>query len=80
MRERILRAMADVFALAGPGDLPADPSVETVAAWDSLHHLELMLAIELEFGIQISTEAMPDLTSLEAIEEHLSEQGVPASA
>jgi acyl carrier protein len=79
MRERVQRTMSDFFAL-GPGELPEDPSVETLAAWDSLHHLELMLGLELEFGVQISTEAMPDLTSLEAIEEYLTEQGVPASA
>ena len=44
--------------------------------WDSLHHIELMLAIEMEFGVQISSEAMPALLSVDAIEEYLREQGV----
>ncbi len=79
MHNRIREIAADVFGIPAD-DLPADASAETVSGWDSLHHLELMLAIEMEFGIAISSEAMPALLSIEAIEEHLREQGVAASA
>lgn len=79
MQKRIREIAADVFGVPA-GDLPEDASQENVIGWDSLHHLELMLALEMEFGIAISSEAMPALLSLDAIEEHLREQGVPASA
>ena len=79
MPNRIREIAADVFGIP-VSELPEDASAETVPGWDSLHHLELMLAIEMEFGISISSEAMPGLLSLEAIEEELREQGVAASA
>ncbi len=58
--------------------LPADPSNETIAGWDSLHHLELMLALEMEFGVQLSSDVMPTLLSADAIEDCLREQGALA--
>jgi acyl carrier protein len=68
--------MADVFNLDW-AELPDGVWSEDVEAWDSLHHLELMLELELEFGIEISSEAMPELSSLDAIEAYLRAQ-VPA--
>ena len=53
---------------------------ETLPDWDSLRHMELMLALELEFGVQITSEAMTALLSLDAIDAYLREQGVPAAA
>jgi acyl carrier protein len=79
VRRRIREVAADVFGVP-VADLPEDASNENVPGWDSLHHLELMLAVEMEFNVAISSEAMPALLSVEAIEEHLREQGVPASA
>ena len=79
MRERIQEIAAGVFGI--PADeMPPDASNDTLAGWDSLQHLELMLAIEMEFGVRVSSEAMPALLSLEAIEDYLREQGVAAPA
>ena len=41
--------------------LSLDSSRDTVAAWDSLKHLHLMLALEEEFGIEFSDAEMSDL-------------------
>jgi acyl carrier protein len=78
MRERIRGVISEVFAV--PADqLPETVSIETLEDWDSLHHLELMLALEMEFGVQISSEVMPDLLSLDAIDDYLQGQGNTAS-
>jgi acyl carrier protein len=69
--------MATTFGTA-IDDVPPDASPDSLAGWDSLHHLELMLAIEMEFGVQISSEAMPELLSVMAIEDYLRQQGVTA--
>jgi acyl carrier protein len=79
VRRRLREIAADVFGVP-VDELPEDAGADTVAGWDSLHHLELMLAVEMAFGVQISSEAMPGLLSLDAIEEHLREQGAAASA
>ena len=52
MQNRIRDIAADVFGVPA-AELPDDASNETVPGWDSLHHLELMLALEMEFGVQI---------------------------
>lgn len=74
MRESLKRVMARVFEMP-PEDLPEDAAIDEVPAWDSLRHLELMLALEVEFGVRISTRDMLELLSLEAIEDYLKEQG-----
>jgi len=70
MRERIKGVMAGVFAIPVQ-ELSDDGSIDGIPQWDSLCHIELMLALETEFGIRISSEAMLELVSLKAIEEYL---------
>ena len=75
MRERIRELAGQTFGLA-VADVPEDASPEVLPQWDSLHHIELMLSLEMEYGVQISSEVLPELLSLDAIEEYLHEQGV----
>jgi acyl carrier protein len=77
MHERLRALFADVFELT---DVPDDASADTISTWDSLKHLELMMGLELEFGVKVSTEDVPGLTSLADIEEYLREQGVAEAA
>lgn len=70
MSERIKGVMAQVFGISA-NDIPDDAAVGKVAEWDSLRHLELMLAIEMEFHVRISTNTMLELLSLDAIENYL---------
>lgn len=80
MLKRVLAIAADVFqvpeARLGPASSP-----DTVESWDSLHHLELVLALEQEFGIQISPEEIEQLLSIELIADLMEEKvqacGVP---
>lgn len=44
---------------------------EDVATWDSLGHVNLMIAIEESFGIFLEVEEFPELTSVDAILKHL---------
>ena len=72
MRSQIREIIAEIFGL----DLevvPEDASSENVEGWDSLHHLELMLEVELRFGVRIETNDMAKLLSVEAIMEFLRE-------
>jgi acyl carrier protein len=74
VRERLRETLAGVLELA-PAEVPEDAAAGTVAGWDSLRHLELMLALEVEYGVSIPAPAMLELVSLEAIEDFLREQG-----
>ena len=44
-------------------------SPEDIERWDSLRHMQLILAIEDEFGVTFSDDDIPNLLTLRAIEE-----------
>jgi acyl carrier protein len=49
---------------------------EDLAAWDSLGHVNLMMALEQTFNVALEVEDFPRLTSVPAILEYLKQQGV----
>ncbi len=46
-------------------------SAETVASWDSVRHLSLILALEERFGVRFDTDEIPALISVRRIQEAL---------
>jgi len=54
---------ADVFAVDAK-TLNAASSPEQVAAWDSVQHLNLVLALEGKYGIQFEPEEMEGMKNL----------------
>lgn len=73
----IKKVMGEIFGLA-PGEIPDHATMEELEGWDSLNHMELMLAIEIEYGVRISTTLMLELVSLDSIQDFLKSQGVDA--
>lgn len=49
---------------------------ENLAAWDSLGHVNLMLALEQTFGVYLDVEDFPILTSVPAILQYLQNHDV----
>lgn len=49
---------------------------EDVASWDSLGHVNLMIALEQTFDIFLDVEDFPKLTSVPAIMKYLQEHQV----
>jgi acyl carrier protein len=74
MHDRLRNLLAGVFEVA-PEAISDDASPETLPGWDSLRQLELMLALELEYGVRIPADTMLELQTLPAIEEFLDEHG-----
>jgi acyl carrier protein len=54
---------ADVFAVDAK-TLNAGSSPEQVEAWDSVQHLNLVLALEGKYGIQFEPEEMEEMSNL----------------
>jgi acyl carrier protein len=75
MRERVRETIASVWGVTAD-DVPPDASAQTFDGWDSLRHLELMLELELGFGVRIPADQVPQLTSVAAIEDALRAHGV----
>jgi acyl carrier protein len=69
--EKVRRMAAEVLDV--PLDtLTADSSADTVESWDSVQHLNLILEVEQNFGVQADLEHMDQLQSLGAIAEWVS--------
>ena len=64
--ERTRAIVADIFELPLERILP-ESSPDTIETWDSIHHLNMVLALEQEFGIQFSPEEIEQLLSVELI-------------
>lgn len=66
MLEKTLAIVADIFEVPLETVTPQS-SPDTIATWDSIHHLNLVLALEQEFGVQFSPEEIEQLLSVELI-------------
>ncbi len=53
-----------------------DLSPDQVDTWDSLNHLNLIGALEEEFGVQFSAERLDDTQSVSRLKALLAEHGV----
>ena len=56
--------------------LNEDSSPDTVENWDSLKHMNLILALEEEFNITFSDEEIVEMLSVKIIVKTLKEKGV----
>lgn len=51
-------------------------SPETTDTWDSLNHINLISALEQEFGVTFPTDSLADAQSVPQLKTLLSEHGV----
>lgn len=70
MDNRIRSTVARTLGVA-PEEVDHNTSMATCAAWDSLRHFELILALEAEFRVRFRTDLIPTLTSVTLIEQAL---------
>jgi acyl carrier protein len=69
---RVRDVIASVLSVA-PGEVPARLSPETVPGWSSLRQVQLALALEQEFGVEVDPNVIPDLVSEAAIVDYVRE-------
>jgi acyl carrier protein len=70
--QRVRDVLAKVLE-QDPGSIDDSTEQSHVPEWDSLRHLELVMALEHEFGVSFSMETVPELTSFVAIKRALEE-------
>jgi acyl carrier protein len=73
--EQIREAIATTLDI-DPAEVTATSSDKTLPAWDSLAHVNLMVALEDTFDIQLEPEDFPKLNSVPGIVEHLASLGI----
>lgn len=75
MEAKLKVVMARIFKVSpesvGPGASP-----DTIETWDSANHMNLVLALEEEFGVTFTDEQIVEMLSYELVIETLREAGV----
>lgn len=64
--EQVQAIASDIFGVPS-AKITTDSSPETIETWDSMQHLNLVLAIEEKFGLQLSPEEIEEMTSVGAV-------------
>jgi len=72
MEERLRKIMADVFLL-DINEIDANSSPDSIPQWDSIGHLNLVTAIEEEFGIKIDDEQIVQMLNFKLVAEIVKE-------
>jgi acyl carrier protein len=66
--EQVRNVASDIFRV--PADkITAESSPETIESWDSMQHLNLVLAVEEKFGVQLEPEDIEQMKSVGAVAE-----------
>lgn len=58
--------LADIFGVSATNLQPAS-SPDTVESWDSIRHLDMVIALEQEFGIGFTAQEIEEAVTIEAI-------------
>jgi acyl carrier protein len=70
---RLKRVLANIFGVP-EASIDATSSQDSVPNWDSLHHMNLVLALEEEFGVTIPDDDAANMMSYKLIRIVLDEQ------
>ncbi len=64
--DQVRSIASDIFGI--PVDkITAESSPETIENWDSMQHLNLVLAIEEKFGVQLEPEDIEQMKNIAAV-------------
>jgi acyl carrier protein len=66
MKERVFQTVSRVFGVP-LDEVSEQSSPETIASWDSLKHMNLIVALEEEFGVSFTDEEIMSLLSVDLI-------------
>ena len=73
VKEKIYQIMSNVFEIP-ESEISDDSSFDSIESWDSIRHLNLILALEEEFSITIPDEEVGNLINYKLIELTVNEQ------
>lgn len=63
MDETKLKSVIATVLEIEPTEIDENSSMDTIEAWDSIKHMDLILSLEEEFGVSVPDEEAGDLTS-----------------
>jgi acyl carrier protein len=76
--QQIPSSLRDIFADTleiSSDEVTPELSMESAETWDSFRHLQLILSIEDEYGIQFDPQKIPELTTVAKVQQALEQKG-----
>lgn len=73
VNETTLKNVMGAVLNVDPRDIDEGSSMDTIKSWDSLHHMQLVLALEDEFRVSIPDHDAANITSYSLIRLVLAE-------
>lgn len=76
--QQVPSSLRDIFADTleiSPEQVTPELSTESAETWDSFRHLQLILSIEDEYGVQFDPQKIPELTTVAKVQEALEQKG-----
>ena len=64
--EQVRSVASDIFGVPAE-KITAESSPETIENWDSMQHLNLVLAVEEKFGVQLNPEDIEQMKNIGAV-------------
>ena len=64
--EQVRNIASDIFGVRAD-KITAESSPETIENWDSMQHLNLVLAVEEKFGVQLEPEDIEKMKNIGAV-------------
>jgi acyl carrier protein len=64
--QQVRSIASDIFGVPA-GKITTESSPETIENWDSMQHLNLVLAIEEKFGVQLDPEDIEQMKNIGAV-------------
>jgi acyl carrier protein len=68
--EKVQSLLAEVFEVEST-EINEETQFGDIPKWDSMGHMDLMVALESQFGLEISADTISGLVSIEAILESI---------
>lgn len=75
MEKRLKTILSNVLGI-GEEEIKDSSSVENITSWDSLNHINLIVALEENYGLSFSEEEMLEMTTFGRIKRILSGKGI----
>jgi len=73
MEEKLKKLLSQILRVP-QSEITSDSSPDNIASWDSLQHMNIVLALEQSFKISFTDEEIVELLSYEIILETLNEK------
>ncbi len=70
LNQNVRALLADVFQIQ-PDEVTPELAFGDLPQWDSLGHMDVMMRLEEQFGVEINTDTIAELVSVPAICEYI---------